>query len=117
VHFTQSPEDFTSRLPILREPRPALQRVPHLIGTKAVTSSRLFQFTKNRVVVDLLGEQGLYFIIDNPEELDFGALGSPPLPDASTIVGQTPEAGTFVPGGSVLHVRVSPLQENYGPEV
>ncbi|GAB3171118.1 PASTA domain-containing protein [Streptomyces incanus] len=115
VHFTQSPEDFTSRLPILREPRPGLQRVPRLIGTKAVISSGLFQFTKNPVVVDLLGEQGFYFIIDNPEVLDFGVLGSDPLPDAGTIVGQTPADGTFVPRGSVLHVRVSPLQENPGP--
>jgi hypothetical protein len=117
VHFTQSPEDFTNRLPILREPRSGQQRVPHLIGTKAVTGPDVLHLTKNQVVVDLLAEQGLYFVIDNPEVLDFGALGSPPLPDAGTIVGQTPAGNTFVPGGSVLHVRVSPLQANPGPEV
>lgn len=118
VHFTQSPEDFTNRLPILREPRPGLQRVPNLIGTKAVVSPRNpLEFTKNQVVVDLLGEQGLYFVIDNPEDLEYGALGSDPLPDAGTIVRQTPADGTIVPSGSVLLVRVSPLQEIYGPEV
>ena len=114
THFTQSPEDFTNRLPVLRDPRPGLQRVPRLVGTKAVTFSAL-NFTKNRVVVDLLAEQGLYFLIDNPEVLNFGVFGSPALPDAGTVLSQSPAENTFVPGGTVLHVRVSPLQANPGP--
>jgi hypothetical protein len=114
THFTQSPEDFTNQLPVLRDPRPGLQRVPRLAGTKAVTFSAL-NFTKNQVVVDLLAEQGLYFLIDNPEVLNFGVFGSPALPDAGTVLSQSPAENTFVPGGTVLHVRVSPLQANPGP--
>lgn len=117
THFPQSPEDFTNRLPVLREPHPGLQQVPHLTGTKAVTlSNGGLGFTKNQVVVDLLATEGFYFVIDNPEVLHFGVFGSAVLADAGTIVSQIPAENTFVPRGDVLRVRVSPLQANPGPD-
>lgn len=115
THFTQSPEDFINRLPILRLPHPGMQKVPHLGGFKSVDFNGPFRFTKNQTLVDLLAQDGFYFVIDNSEVLHFGILGSPALPDAGTIVEQNPAENAFVPKGSILHVTVSPLQANPGP--
>ena len=115
AHFTKSPEDFTNQLPILRLPRPGLQKVPHLVGFKSVIITDPFRITTNHTLVDLLAQDGLYFVIDNPEVLKFGVLGSAALPDAGTIVGQNPAEDTFVSKGSILRVSVSPLQANPGP--
>jgi hypothetical protein len=115
THFTRAPEDFTTHLPILRFPRPGMQRVPQLAGFKAVNFADPFRFTRNQVLVDLLAEDGLYYVIDNPDVLRFGILGSPPLANAGTIVSQSPAQNASVPKGTIIHVKVSPLQANPGP--
>lgn len=115
VHFTQTPEDFVNKLPILRLPRPGQRKVPRLVGMNAVNFSDPLHFTKNQTLVDMLGQDGLYYSVDNPDVLHFGVLGSPPLPDAGTIVSQTPAENAFVSMGTILHVTVSPLQQNPGP--
>lgn len=115
THFPQSPEDFTTTLPILRLPRPGQQKVPVLTIFKAVTFNGISS-VKNQVMVDLLAQEGFYFVIDNPEVLDFHPLGSPPMwQSAGTIVSQTPAAGTSALKGTIIHVVVSPLQTNLGP--
>ncbi len=116
AHFTQAPEDFINKLPILRLPRPGMQKVTRLIGIKAAEHSPDSpSFTRSKVLVDLLAEEGLYFVIDNPTDLDFHPLGSPALPDAGTIVSHTPAENQFVPMGTIIHVKVAPLQANPGP--
>lgn len=82
---------------------------------KAVNFSDPITFKKNQTLVDLLGQDGFYFVIDNPDVLAFGGFGSAPLPDAGTIVSQAPAENTFALKGTILHVTVSPLQENRGP--
>ena len=116
-HFTQAPEDFSNTLPILRLPQPGVQKVPPLAGFKAVNFADPLRFSRNQVLVDLLAADGFYFVIDNPQVLSFGVLGSPPLPNAGTITTQTPEKNAIVPKGTIIHVVVSPLQENPGPTV
>jgi hypothetical protein len=115
THFTQTPEDFVNKLPILRLPRPGQQNVPRLAGMKAANSSGIFSFTKSQELVNLLAQAGLYFVIDNPDVLVFHIFGSPALLDAGTIVSQTPAENTFVSKGTILRVTVSPLQANPGP--
>jgi hypothetical protein len=114
-HFTQSPEDFINKLPILRLPRSGQQKVPRLAGMKAVNYSDPLRYTKNEDLVTLLAQDGFYFIVDNPEVLTWHPLGSPPLPDAGKIVSQSPVENTSVAKGTILHVTVSPLQSNPGP--
>jgi hypothetical protein len=119
-HFLQSPQDFINQLPILRLPRPGQLKVPRLIGLKAVEndgSHPVFpNFIKNKRLVDLLLEQGFYFVIDNAEVLIFGVMGSAILPTAGTIVTQSPAENTLVTKGAIIHVTVSPIQDNRGPD-
>ena len=115
-HFLQSPQDFINQLPILRFPRPGQLKVPRLIGLKAVDIDDRFSFTKSKRLVDLMLEQGFYFVIDNAEVLHFGIFGSPTIsPTAGNIVTQTPAEDTLVTKGAIIHVTVSPIQENLGP--
>src|SRR5262249_15812480 len=91
-HFSQSPEDFINQLPILRLPHPGQQKVPRLIGLAAVKFPPPFSFgfVKNEDLVESLLEVGFYFVVDNPEVLELRPLGSAPLPNAGTIVTQSP---------------------------
>ena len=115
THFPRSPEDFTNALPILRLPRPGQQKVPALTGLAAVTFAGL-SFAKNKLIVDLLAQEGFYFVIDNPEALEFHVFGSGRHPNAGEIVSQSPAEGASALKGTVIHVVVVPLFANPGPD-
>ena len=116
-HFLGAPEDLTNTLPALRHPRPGQRKVPRLTTFKAgeVAPSFPFSFQKNETMVGALAQEGLFFVIDNSEDLEFHPLGSSPSPDAGTITIQSPAEEASVPAGTVIHVTVSPLQKNPGP--
>jgi hypothetical protein len=119
THFTQSPEDFANRLPILRLPHPGMQKVPHLLGFKATAPNPLNPvigtLVKNPQLIDLLAQDGFYFVIDNPDALEWSWLGGSELATAGTILSQAPPENTVVPKGTILHVTVSERMQNPVP--
>jgi len=114
-HFLQTTDDFTNKLPILRSPKPGMVTITNLVGSKAVIYSDALHFVKNQDLVNILLTEGLYYVIDNPDALEFHLLGSAFKPDAGTIVTQSPLGNQSVPEGTIVHATVSPVQDNPGP--
>jgi hypothetical protein len=119
-HFLQTTDDFVNKLPILRFPKAGMVHLPNLVGTKAVIYSDPLRYVKNQDEVNILLNEGLYYVIDNPKVLEFHVLGSAALPTAGNILSQIPaqdaSQSVSVPEGTIIHVMVSPLQENPGPD-
>lgn len=115
IHFTRTPDDFINQLPILRRPKPGLLRVPDVTLKKAYTATDPLHKYKNKDLVAMLKANGFYFVISNPEALDWGVYGSGLASDGGTIIEQSPTAGTFAPKGSVISVKIKPFQLEHGP--